>query len=111
MEAVEEQSGDVHVVHLAGRLDFETAPQLKQMVSSMIRDLKLSILLDLGKVDAIDSSGLGTVVACLRSATKDGGALKICSLAPPLRELFDATRLDRVVDIFDDRQLAIRSFL
>jgi anti-sigma B factor antagonist len=110
MEITETRINDVYLLVLSGRLDVTCSGQLKETVSAMIDAQKLKILIDLSAVDFIDSSGLGMLVACLRSATKATGALKITSLQENPKKLFEVTRLDRVFEIFDDRDSALKSF-
>jgi anti-sigma B factor antagonist len=110
MEIIEEALGNVYMVQLMGRLDASCASELKDKVLSMIDENKRNILIDLGGVDFIDSSGLGILVTCLRSVTKVGGLLKITSLQENPKNLFQTTRLDRVFEIFDDRNEAIKEF-
>ena len=110
MDIIEEAVGNVYIVKLMGRLDASCASELKDKVLSMIDEKKNNILIDLGGIDFIDSSGLGMLVTCLRSVTKAGGLLKITSLQENPKNLFQTTRLDRVFDIFDDRDEAIKEF-
>ena len=110
MEITEAKINDIHLLELSGRIDASCSGQLKSAVSTMIDAQKKKILIDLKAVDFIDSSGLGMLVACLRSVTKSGGALKITSLQENPKKLFEVTRLDRVFEIFDDRDSAIKSF-
>ena len=110
MEMTEARLDDVYLLELSGRLDATCSGQLKDTVSAMIDAQKKKILIDLSAVNFIDSSGLGMLVACLRSATKAGGKLKITSLQESPQKLFEVTRLDRVFEIFDDRDSAIKSF-
>jgi anti-sigma B factor antagonist len=110
MEITETKINDIYLLELSGRIDATCSEQLKDAVSAMIDAQKIKILIDLNAVDFIDSSGLGILVACLRSAIKAGGRLKITSLQNSPKKLFEVTRLDRVFDIFEDRDSAIKSF-
>ena len=110
MEIIEEAVGNVYIVQLMGRLDASCASDLKDKVLSMIDENKQNILIDLGGIDFIDSSGLGMLVTCLRSVTKAGGTFKITSLQENPKNLFHTTRLDRVFNIYDDRDTAIKEF-
>ena len=110
MEITEARIRDIYLLELSGRLDATCSGQLKDTVSAMINEQKKKILIDLSAVHFIDSSGLGMLVACLRSATKASGTLKITSLQKGPKKLFEVTRLDRVFEIFDDRDSAIKSF-
>ena len=110
MEITEAKISDIYLLELSGRLDVTCSGQLKDTVSAMIDKQKKNILVDLSAVHFIDSSGLGMLVACLRSATKASGTLKITSLQESPKKLFEVTRLDRVFEIFEDRDSAIKSF-
>ena len=107
MEIIEETVKDVSIIQLVGRLDASCASELKAYVLSMISDNKINILVDLSQVDFIDSSGLGMLVACLRSVTKAEGTFKITSLQENPKNLFETTRLDRVFTVFDNREEAL----
>jgi anti-sigma B factor antagonist len=110
MEITEARINDISLLELSGRLDATCSGQLKDAVSAMIDAQKMKILIDLSAVNFIDSSGLGILVGCMRSATKAGGKLKITSLQENPQKLFEVTRLDRVFEIFDNRDSAIKSF-
>jgi anti-sigma B factor antagonist len=110
MEITEARLNDIFLLELSGRLDATCSGQLKDTVSAMIDAQKIKILIDLSAVNFIDSSGLGILVGCMRSATKAGGKLKITSLQESPQKLFEVTRLDRVFEIFDSRDSAIKSF-
>lgn len=110
MELIEEKVDEVHVLKLSGRLDATCVSQLKDAVQALIETDVIKILIDMADVDFVDSSGLGTLVTCLRSVTKAGGLFKITSLQENPKMLFETTRLNRVFDLHDDRDEAIGSF-
>ena len=110
MEIIEEKIGDVHILNLTNRLDATCSMQLKDAVLAMADADRLKILIDMADVDFVDSSGLGTLVTCLRSVNKAGGVFKITTLQKNPKHLFETTRLDRVFDIYDDRDTALKSY-
>jgi len=110
MEISEERINDIYLLELGGRIDATCSGQLKDTVLAMIDEQKIKILIDLNAVDFIDSSGLGVLVICLRLATKAGGTLKLTSLQEHPNDLFETTRLNRVLEIFEDRDTAVKSF-
>ena len=110
MEIVEEKIGEVHILNLTHRLDATCSMQFKDAVLAMADADKLKILIDMADVDFVDSSGLGTLVTCLHSVRKAGGVIKITSLQENPKHLFEITRLDRVFDIYDDRDTALKSY-
>lgn len=60
-------------------------------------------LVDMAKVEFLDSAGLMTIVSAYRLALSLGKRLHICSITPSVRIIFELTQLDRVLPIFDDR--------
>ena len=69
------------------------------------------IALNLLYVGYIDSAGVGAVVACGKSADRGGAVLKIVlASGGPVRRVFEVTSLDRAFELFDDLEVAIRSF-
>jgi anti-sigma B factor antagonist len=110
MEIIDEQIDSVMILTIKGRLDASNSTELKTKISSLIDENKKSILVDMSGVDFVDSSGLGSLVTCLRSVAQAEGKLKITSLQHNPKNLFETTRLDRVFEIFDDRKSALKTF-
>jgi len=110
MEIFDEKVGSVMVLQINGRIDALNSSALKTKIAQLIDKNIKNILMDLSGVDFIDSSGLGSLVSCLRSVSQAGGNLKITSLQNNPKNLFETTRLDRVFELFDDRHTAIKTF-
>ena len=68
------------------------------------------VLLNLGGVSYIDSSGLGELVYAFTKVTNNGGQLKLLSLNKRIQDLLQLTKLNTVFDCFDDEAAAVRSF-
>jgi len=109
MDFREEMTNDICVLHITGRLDGANVAKLRDRVTALIADGHIKLLLDMAAVDFIDSSGLGTLVACLKSVSSAGGFLKIASLQTQTRSMFQMVRLDRVFQIYDDPASALES--
>jgi anti-sigma B factor antagonist len=79
-----------------------------------IRDLvskgNKKILLNLGDVSYIDSSGIGELVSGFTSVANQGGQLKLLHLTKRVRDLLQITKLYTVFEVFDDEAAAVRSF-
>ena len=110
MELAERRSGEIDVLELKGRLDVASAKTLKDKVQALVDQQRVRLVLDMGDIDFVDSSGLGVLVAALRSANKKGGDVKIAALQNKIRSIFELTRLHRVFEIFDATETAIASF-
>ena len=70
----------------------------------------MRMIFDLTQVSRLDSSGLGSLVACLKQMRTEGGDLKLCGLSKQIRTLFEMVRLHHIFDIFNTRQEAIDSY-
>lgn len=101
---------DVEVLALEGRLDASSANQLKDAVQELTKEGRVNVVVDLAEVSFLDSSGLGSLVAVLRSANQLKGDVKLASLQESVRVLIELTRLHRVFEIFDKAMDAVESF-
>jgi anti-sigma B factor antagonist len=68
------------------------------------------ILLNLGDVSYIDSSGIGELVSGFTTVTNQGGQLKLLNLTKRVKDLLQITKLYTVFDVHDDEAGAVRSF-
>lgn len=82
------------------RLDAHNSTELKAEILRFFEDGNLSLLIDLKNVRFIDSSGLGALVSGFKNATSRHGILKLSSLQPQVKSMFELTRLHRVFEIF-----------
>ena len=110
MEILEERIDSIDVLKLEGRLDASSGKDIKEKVSALAKEKRVNLVIDIGAIDFIDRSGLGSLVASLRSVNKLGGDIKIASLQNPVRAIFELTRLHRIFEIFDDSTAAAKSF-
>jgi anti-anti-sigma factor len=100
----------VTVVHLTGTILFdEDSISLRIHVNDLL-DKTRQIVLDVGNVARIDSSGLGTLVAVYVSARKVGGDIKLANLGNHINEALRITRLATVFEIFERTEDAVASF-
>jgi anti-sigma B factor antagonist len=84
--------------------------QIRDAIRDLIAKGQKSILLDMGDVNYIDSSGLGELVSAYTSARNQSAALKLLKLTKKVHDLLQLTKLYTVFDIYDDEALAIASF-
>ena len=66
-----------------------------------------NVLLDIGNVEMVDSSGLGSFAYCLRKARDAGGKLLICCPNENVRDAFNLVHMERIVGIYDTRKEAL----
>ena len=105
------QVGDVTVVDVAGRITLgEGSSALRDTLRDMITKSQKKILLNLGEVNYIDSSGIGELVSGFTTVTNSGGQLKLLNLNKRVKDLLQITKLYTVFDVHEDEAGAIRSF-
>jgi anti-sigma B factor antagonist len=101
----------VTVLDLSGRITLgEGSVQLRDAIRDLIGKGQRRILLDLGEVNYIDSSGLGELVSAYTSARNQGAILKLLKLTKKVHDLLQLTKLYTVFDIYDDEASAIASY-
>ena len=105
------QVGDVTVVDAAGRITLgEGASTFREKIRELVSEGRKKILLNLGEVSYIDSSGIGEMVSGFTSVTNNGGQLKLVGLSKRVKDLLQITKLYTVFEAFDDEAEAVRSF-
>ena len=105
------QVGDVTVVDVAGRITLgEGSATLRDAMRDMVSKNQKKILLNLGEVSYIDSSGIGELVSGFTTVTNSGGNLKLLNLNKRVKYLLQITKLYTVFDVHEDEAGAIRSF-
>lgn len=105
------QVGDVTVIDVSGRITLgEGSSALRDALRDIVAKGHKKILLNLGDVSYIDSSGIGELVAGFTSVSNQGGQLKLLGLTKRVKDLLQITKLYTVFDIFDDEASAIGSF-
>ncbi|HUP04643.1 MAG TPA: STAS domain-containing protein [Bryobacteraceae bacterium] len=105
------QVGDVTVVDVAGRITLgEGSSALREALRDLVSKGQNRILLNLGEVSYIDSSGIGELVSGFTSVTNSGGTLKLLNLTKRVQDLLQITKLYTVFDVHENEASAIRSF-
>jgi anti-sigma B factor antagonist len=105
------QVGDVTVVDAAGRITLgEGSSSLREKIRELVSKGHKKVLLNLGEVSYIDSSGIGELVSAFTTVTNQGGALKLLNLTKRVQDLLQITKLYTVFEVYDDEAAAVRSF-
>ena len=103
--------GSVTVLDLDGKMvlgDGDTL--LKDKIHSLVFQERKNIVLNLGHVSYMDSSGLGALVASFVTAKNNGGQVKLLNLTGRLQDLLAIAKLLTVFETFDSEADAVRSF-
>lgn len=107
----ERQAGDVTILDLDGKVTIgEGSVALRSAIRRLLGEGKSKILLNLGGVGYIDSSGIGELVSSFTAVNKEGGTLKLLNLTQKIQDLLAITKLLTVFDVFEDEGNALSSF-
>ena len=111
MKASTRQVNGVTVVDMSGRITLgEGSVILREAVKDLLAKGQKKILLNLGDVSYIDSSGIGELVSAFTSVRNQGGELKLLKLTKKVHDLLQITKLYTVFDIKDDEASAVQSY-
>ncbi len=105
------QVGNVTVLDLAGRITLgEGSSTMRDALKDVLAQGHNKILLNLGEVSYIDSSGIGELVSAFTTVTNQGGQLKLLGLNKRVKDLLQITKLYTVFEVFDEESTAMRSY-
>jgi anti-sigma B factor antagonist len=104
------QIGDVTIITVPGLgLDASHATMFKRDVAPLLAGHS-KVIFDMSGLEFMDSTGLGTIVSCLKLLNASGGDLKLCSMSKQIRALFELVLMHRVFDICNTREDAVGTF-
>src|SRR6266446_2639368 len=110
LEIAEREREGVTILSLKGRVTVGEVSPVREKIAALLAAGHTHIVLDLGEVDYIDSTGLGNLVISFTQAKKAGGALKLMRLNKRNVELLALTRLHTIFEVFADETDAVNSF-
>jgi len=111
MKVSSRQVNGITILDLSGRITLgEGSVVLRDNVRDLVGKGSKQILLNLGDVTYIDSSGIGELVSAFTTVRNQGGELKLLNLTKKVHDLLQITKLYTVFDIKDDEITAVQSF-
>ena len=109
MEVAVRRDGRAAIVEVQGEVDLYTSPKMREALVGLTNGKSPAVLVDLSRVEYMDSSGVATLVEGLQLARQYGGQFKLAGLAPAIRNVFRFARLEKVFDIYDDTPAALEA--
>ena len=101
----------VTILDLSGRITLgEGSVVLRDQIRDLLGKGEKKLLLNLGDVTYIDSSGIGELVSAFTTVRNQGGELKLLNLTKKVHDLLQITKLYTVFDIKDDEASAVKAF-
>ncbi|MBF0216203.1 MAG: STAS domain-containing protein [Candidatus Omnitrophica bacterium] len=110
MDVSMETKNDIMACRINGVIDINTSPELKKKFEKVVKEKVPKVLINLERVEYVDSSGLATMVEILKKMRAYGGKLKLSNLSGKVKGLFEITKLDKLFDISDSESQALGSF-
>jgi anti-sigma B factor antagonist len=111
LEVTERQAGDVTILDMSGSVRMgEGSIALRNAIRGLVEQGKKKILLNLGAVKNVDSSGIGELIANFTTVRREGGQLKLLNLTEKIQNLLVITKLLTVFDAYDSEADALNSF-
>lgn len=101
--------GPFVVIEVGGEIDVYTAPRLRESIVASIEEGHTRLVVDVEKVEFLDSTGLGVLVGALKKVRADGGTLDIVCSQERILKIFDITGLDKVFGLHGSVADAIAS--
>ena len=106
----EDKSG-VTVCYIDGEVDLNTSPELKKVFGKLLDAKTKKFIINFSNVTYIDSSGLATLVEIFKKSRSYGGALKLTDMSTKVKNLFEITKLEKLFDIVEKEEDAIKMFV
>jgi len=111
MKASSRRVDGVTILDLSGRITLgEGSVVLRDQIRDLLGKSEKKILLNLGDVTYIDSSGIGELVSAFTTVRNQGGELKLLNLTKKVHDLLQITKLYTVFDVKDDEASAVKAF-
>ena len=110
MELKSRQDDGILVLELEGRLDAHQAPAVSQWLTDNISPSAALLVINLQKVNFIDSIALAVLVKAIKRCKEKNGELHLCNVTKPVKIILELTLLNKVFNIFDDESSAVNAF-
>jgi len=103
--------GNVTVLGLKGKITIGSGDvALREAIDNAVSSGKKNLLVDLGGVSKMDSSGLGELVAAHNTVTEKDGTIKLANIPSKLYNIMGVAQIISVFDVFDDVDEGLGSF-
>lgn len=110
MQISEIQQDDILIVVLVGRADSDGTAILDEVLHSALQKGYSKIILDIGKLEYINSAGLRIFAEALKLTQAKGGDLYLTPPPPRVRRVFEIIGFDNFFQFFDNTEQALKAF-
>ncbi len=109
MDLNTEKSNGILIAAPEGRIDGINALQFQQALNEKIDDSVSGVVIDMSDLNYVSSAGLRAVLLISKALQQREARLVLCALQAPIREVFQISGFDQIIDISEDREAAIAS--
>ncbi|MBI5369560.1 MAG: STAS domain-containing protein [Planctomycetes bacterium] len=95
------------VVDLKGEIDMSNSPEVRKVLRGLVKDKAKLVVLNLAAVEYIDSSGIATLLDCLKEMRKYKGTFRIAGMRDVIMDVFRLAKLEGIFEIYPDLAAAI----
>ena len=107
---IKQQNGTV-IIELKGKLvGGPLAGRMDRTLDNILAQGNKHIIVDLGSVTHLNSSGMGILISGFTKVNDEGGKLKFANITDKIRNLLSITKLNRIFEVYDSVDDAIKSF-
>ena len=107
MEMTTERRDGVLTLGVQGRIDGASVARFEQAVKAAIAADDRAVVLDLGALDYLSSAGLRAILLIGKTLWEQAGYFALCSVAEPVREVFEISGFDKIIAIHPSPELAL----
>lgn len=111
MDVKIEMANDVVVLIPTGNLVASTADFFKSQIAKLLEKRFVQILIDMSKIDFMDSSGLGSCISVNKNITEQGGIMVCCGQNEAVAKVFKITHANKRIHVVDNRQEGLTRIL
>ncbi|MPZ61360.1 MAG: anti-sigma factor antagonist [Propionibacteriales bacterium] len=95
------------IIEIGGEIDVYTAPQLRERIGDLVDENHFNLIIDMERVEFLDSTGLGVLVGGLKRVRGNDGSLRLVCTQERLLKILRITGLTRVFAIFESVEAAL----
>jgi anti-sigma B factor antagonist len=107
---VHETGTDTAVLECTGRLNMVSAPAFRETVAAVVDGGHHRVVVELSGVEFMDSSGLGALVGCLKTARQAGGDLRIAAPSEQVTMVLTLSNIDKILRTYPDGDAAVANW-
>jgi len=103
-------NGPIYIINIEGDIKLADSDRLKKLIMKMVEKKVEKLIINTGKIDSIDSSGIGALIFASSNLKKLGLSLAIANVSGALEQVMDKTKLSNYLPIYKDVGEAIQKF-